>query len=216
MKYCEILAKIAGEVIFMSYSKYKNARDIAWEILLECGVNTLPVRLSIICDHYGWTLTDYQTGAPSLALLGLEGLTKRTDGFCAVTKNHTYIFFNSTLPTGRQRFTIAHEIGHLVLGHVGRGNVTTVNREPSPKDSPTERQANQFAARLLAPACVLHELGAVTPETIQQACGLSRQAANFRAARMQELERRNRYYVSPLERLVLQQFASHIARVLGR
>lgn len=200
----------------MSYSKYKNARDMAWEMLLECGINSLPVRSSIICDHYGWTLTDYQTGAPSLALLGLSGLTERTDGFCAVTKNHTYIFFDSTLPAGRQCFTIAHEIGHLALGHVAPGGVTTVNREPSPQDSPEETQANQFAARLLAPACVLHELGVVTPEAIQQACGLSRQAATFRATRMQELERRNRYCTSHLERRVLQQFASHIARVLGR
>ena len=200
----------------MSYDNYKSARDMAWKILLECGINTLPVRPSIICDYYGWTLTDYQTGAPSLALLGLSGLTERTDGFCAVTKNHTYIFFDSTLPAGRQRFTIAHEIGHLALGHVAPGGVTTVNREPEPGDSPIERQANQFAARLLAPACVLHELGATTPDAIQRACGLSRQAAEFRAARIQELERRNRYYTSPLERQVLQQFASHIARVLGR
>lgn len=200
----------------MSYSKYKEARDVAWKILLECGIDALPVRPSVICDHYGWVLADYHTGASSIALLGLKELTKQTDGFCAVTKNHAYIFFDSTLPAGRQRFTIAHEVGHLVLGHVAPGGVTTVNREPTPGDDPIERQANQFAARLLAPACVLHELGAITPEAIQRACGLSRQAAEFRAARMQELERRNRYYTSPAERQVLQQFASHIARVLGR
>lgn len=200
----------------MSYDNYKTARDMAWKILLECGIDALPVRPSVICDHYGWVLADYHTGASSIALLGLEELTKQTDGFCAVTKSHAYIFFDSTLPAGRQRFTIAHEVGHLVLGHVTPGGVTTVNREPTPGDNPIERQANQFAARLLAPACVLHELGAITPEAIQQACGLSRQAATYRADRMQELERRNRYYVSPLERRVLQQFASHIARVLGR
>ena len=200
----------------MSYDNYKTARDVAWKILLECSIDSLPVRPSVICEHYSWVLADYHTGASSIALLGLGELTKQTDGFCAVTKNHTYIFFDSTLPAGRQRFTIAHEIGHLVLGHVAPGGATTVNREPTPGDDPIERQANQFAARLLAPACVLHELGAVTPEAIQQACGLSRQAAEFRAARMQELERRNRYYTSPLERRVLQQFASHIARVLGR
>lgn len=200
----------------MSYDNYKTARDMAWKILLECGIDALPVRPSVICDHYGWVLADYHTGASSIALLGLEELTKQTDGFCAVTKSHAYIFFDSTLPAGRQRFTIAHEVGHLVLGHVTPGGVTTVNREPTPGDNPIERQANQFAARLLAPACVLHELGVVTPEAIQQACGLSRQAATYRADRMQELEHRNRYYVSLLERRVLQQFASHIARVLGR
>lgn len=200
----------------MSYDDYKTARDMAWKILLECGIDALPVRPSVICDHYGWVLADYHTGASSIALLGLEELTKQTDGFCAVTDHFTYIFCNGALPVGRQRFTVAHEIGHLALGHVGQGRVTTINREPNPKDSQEETQANQFAARLLAPACVLHELGATTPEAIQQVCGLSRQAAEFRARRMQELERRNRYYTSPLERQVVEQFRSYISLALRR
>lgn len=120
----------------MSYDNYKTARDVAWKILLECSIDSLPVRPSVICEHYSWVLADYHTGASSIALLGLGELTKQTDGFCAVTKNHTYIFFDSTLPAGRQRFTIAHEIGHLALGHVAPGSVTTVNREPEPGDSP--------------------------------------------------------------------------------
>ena len=57
---------------------------------------------------------------------------------------------------------------------------------------------------------------AVTPEAIQQVCGLSRQAAEFRARRMQELERRNRYYTSPLERQVVEQFRSYISLALRR
>ncbi len=88
----------------MSYDNYKAARDMAWKILLECGINTLPVRPSVVCEHYGWVLADYQTGASSIALLGLEDLTKQTDGLCAVTQNHMYIFFDSTLPAGRQLF----------------------------------------------------------------------------------------------------------------
>ena len=200
----------------MSYDDYKTARDMAWKFLLECGINSLPVRPSVICEHYGWVLADYQEGEAAIDLLGLSSLTERTDGFCAVTDHFTYIFYNSGLPVGRQRFTVAHEIGHLVLGHVGQGRVTTINREPNPKDSQAETQANQFAARLLAPACVLHELGAITPEAIQQVCGLSRQAAEFRARRMQELERRNRYYTSPLERQVVEQFRSYISLALKR
>ena len=200
----------------MLYSNYKTARDKAWKILIDCKVCELPVSTAALCERYGWVLADYQEGNATIELLGLSGLTERTDGFCTVTDHFTYIFYDSSLPVGRQRFTIAHEIGHLVLGHVGRGNVTTINREPNPKDSQEETQANQFAARLLAPACVLHELGAVTPEAIQQVCGLSRQAAEFRARRMQELERRNRYYTSPLERQVVEQFRSYISLALRR
>lgn len=200
----------------MLYSNYKTARDKAWKILIDCKVDKLPVSTAALCEHYGWVLADYQEGKAAIDLLGLSSLTERTDGFCAVTDHFTYIFYSSGLPVGRQRFTVAHEIGHLALGHVGRGRVTTINREPNPKDSQEETQANQFAARLLAPACVLHELGAVTPEAIQQVCGLSRQAAEFRARRMQELERRNRYYTSPLERQVVEQFRSYISLALRR
>ena len=200
----------------MNYRDYQNARDAAWKVLIECGISSLPVRPSEICRHYGWKLADYQTGAASIELLGLSELSRKTDGFCTITENHTYIFFDGTLPTGRQRFTVAHEIGHLILGHVGPGIATTENREPTGSERAEERQANQFAARLLAPACVLHELGATTPERIRELCGLSRQAAQFRAVRMQELERRGRYYTSPLERKALLQFKSYIASVIGR
>ena len=200
----------------MLYSNYKTARDKAWKILIDCEVDKLPVSTAALCEHYGWVLADYQEGKAAIDLLGLSSLTERTDGFCTVTDHFTYIFYNSGLPVGRQRFTVAHEIGHLALGHVGQGRVTTINREPNLKDSQEETQANQFAARLLAPACVLHELGATTPEAIQRVCGLSRQAAEFRARRMQELERRNRYYTSPLERQVVEQFRSYISLALRR
>lgn len=200
----------------MSYQQYMNARDAAWNTLLECGIRELPVRPSEVCRHYGWILADYRTGEESIRLLGLSELQKRTDGFCTVTAHHTYLFFDSSLPAGRQRFTVAHEIGHLLLGHVGPGMATVENREPTGSEREEERQANQFAARLLAPACVLHEIGAVTTEKIIAACGISRQAAEIRANRMQELERRGKFYSSELEREVARQFTSYIAGVKRR
>lgn len=200
----------------MNYKSYQNARDAAWKVLIECGISELPIRPSEICRHYNWVLTDYITGERSIKLLGLAELKERTDGFCAVTENHVYIFFDSSLPRGRQRFTVAHEIGHLILGHVGNGMATVENREPTGAEQEEERAANQFAARLLAPACVLHEIGTKTTEEIQELCGISKQAARFRAERIQELERRNRYYTNQLEQQVVKQFKSYIAAVRRR
>lgn len=197
----------------MNYRNYKNARDAAWKTLIECRISSLPVRPSEICRHYRWVLADYIAGKRSIDLLGLSELKQKTDGFCTVTENHTYIFYDSSLPVGRQRFTVAHEIGHLVLGHVGLGMATIENREPTGTEREEERQANQFAARLLAPACVLHEIGATQPDEIQSLCGLSKQAAAFRSERMKELERRGRYYTSELERQVARQFESYIAMI---
>lgn len=200
----------------MSIRQYKAARDLAWRVILECGIDSLPVKPSDVCRHYGWILSDYRDGAGSIQVLGLSELMEQTDGFCTVTKKHTYIFFDSSLPVGRQRFTVAHEIGHQLLGHVGPGMATVENRDPTGSEREEERQANQFAARLLAPACVLHALGAVTAEEIRQLCGISQQAAEFRAERMRELETRGMFYAHPLERQVSRQFESYVSRVNRR
>ena len=63
---------------------------------------------------------------------------------------------------------------------------------------------------LLAPACVLHEIHAFTPEQIRIVCNISTAAAKIRAERMKELERRNKYYLHPLERQVKAQFEEFI------
>ena len=55
--------------------------------------------------------------------------------------------------------------------------------------------------------------GSCTPEAIAQVCGISKQAAEFRSARMRELEHRGRFYAHPLERQLISQFGSYIAAV---
>jgi Zn-dependent peptidase ImmA (M78 family) len=68
------------------------------------------------------------------------------------------ITYNSYEPRVRQRFTVAHEIGHLALGHL-TGNKTlwrdTAANFSSFSDAWPERQANAFAADLLMPSNVL-------------------------------------------------------------
>ena len=117
----------------------------------------------------------------------------------------------------RQRFTIAHELGHIMLHHSGK----LKNREPADGDATVEQAANVFASRLLAPACVLWGCGVHTPEQIAALCSISLPAARFRAARMAELYERERaflmtrgrscFLLSPLERQVYEAFADYIA-----
>lgn len=193
-----------------TYLNYTQARDAAWQMLIDCHVSQLPVRLAPICEHYNWRLTSYADGARAVERLGLTENTTQTDGFCASIGGRRYIFFDDSLPRARERFTVAHEIGHIMLGHVGEGECTAINRDPSPQDAPEETQANQFAARILAPAIVLHELQLFMPEDIARECEISMPAAQFRAQRMAELERRGKYLTHPLERQVAEQFRSYI------
>ena len=184
----------------MNYKNYQNARDAAWRILLDCGVERLPVDLTHICRQLGVRVRRFED-ARSLPEAALQ-----TDGLTFYSWGKPVILYNQDKPPARIRFTIAHELGHLVLGHVAPGQRTTVNREPSPADDPVETAANQFAARLLAPACVLWGLDIHTPEDIAQLCHISQQAAQFRAERMAVLYQRKKFLTSPLERQVYERF----------
>lgn len=181
----------------MNYKKYKNARDLSWEILVKEGITSLPVPIVHMCCNMGITVKLYDGGA--------EG-----DGMSAMIRGKPVIFVNKNCNFPRQRFTIAHELGHILLGHVGKSGL--INREPSPNDNPIEHEANVFASRLLAPACVLWGCNAIEPENIMQLCDISYQAAVVRAKRMKELCDRNCFLISRKEQEVFQQFSEYIRK----
>lgn len=198
--------KLADEVIFMNYKDYQQARDAAWRILIDCGVRELPVNLNVICAHLGIRVFSYSAGKSVINRHRLGSLTMKTDGFLLYLYEKPIVFFDEHCSPQRIRFTIAHEIGHLILDHIRAGQVTTINREPAPGDSPQETAANQFAARLLAPACVLWGMDVHTTDDIAQLCNISHVAAAFRAERMRILYARQKFLTSPLERKVYDQF----------
>ena len=181
----------------MNYKEYQNARDAAWKLLIDADVRELPVKVTALCR---------QMGIPVKLFRPEDG----NDGKCFLLDGRPVILVSDQVPPARQRFTAAHELGHILLGHVGKYQM--INREPSTDDNPIEQAANVFASRLLAPACVLWALEAKTPEDIAELCQISRQAASFRAARMETLYERGRFLSSPLEREVYKQFAPFINR----
>ena len=42
----------------MLYGKYKNIRNAAWQVLIDNGICTLPVQLSLITDNIGVKIID--------------------------------------------------------------------------------------------------------------------------------------------------------------
>ncbi len=204
----------------MDYGAYKQARDKAWDILIKCEISELPVDMKRLCRQLGVPCFSYEKGRKQLEQLGLLEHTKETDGFTIYRSGMYCIFYNddkSKCPPGRVRFTIAHELGHILLNHAmipGENCAySLVNREPEAQDDLIEQQANVFASRLLAPAGVLHELGADSPEKIAQYCGLSKQSATYRWERIKKLIGRNKFGTSPLEVQALKNFEEYITRM---
>ena len=67
-----------------------------------------------------------------------------------------------------------------------------------------------FAARLLAPACVLWGLGVQSAEDIAAICNISYSAASIRFRRLETLRERNSFFLNPLEQKVYDNFKEYM------
>lgn len=194
-----IEGKILNEVIFLIYAKYKNARDSAWQCLIDYNITSLPVKVLGIAKTLGIKVIKDSTA---------HKLASKESGKSYLLNDQWQIVYNDAESKQRCRFTVAHELGHIVLGHkLNNSGVYTRTFELKKEE---ETEADIFASRLLAPACVLWALDVHTPEKIAQLCDISHEASEIRADRMEVLYKRNRFLLSPLERQVYRNFEKFI------
>lgn len=102
------------------------------------------------------------------------------------TEDGPVIAVNSKQSGGRQRFTVAHELGHHLLRHHDRFHVDlsahTEVGEPPGYNWMHERQANDFAANLLMPANMVREAAetAESPRALASRFKVSPMAMSYR------------------------------------
>lgn len=119
----------------MDYADYRQSRDMTWRLLLKHDVTALPVRVGAICRAEGLTVISYHDADPLIRQYGLTEHAAENDGF---TLGKIIFYDNTRCTPERQRFTIAHELGHIMLHHSGR----LKNREPADGDAAVEQAAN--------------------------------------------------------------------------
>lgn len=79
----------------------------------------------------------------------------------------------------RARWTVAHELAHAVLGHPGTNHRSTRDKTTR-RDYISEREANRFAAALLAPKHLIEPSADITVEKIVRRFNISGAAARLR------------------------------------
>lgn len=189
------------------YEHYKQARDMSWKVLLECGITELPINLGNIADFYNIKVILYSD--TNLTQLFQKDVLSG-DGFIANNNNEKQIYINDKINNrNSRRFTLAHELGHGILNH----DIGIIHYRNSEIDSQTDMQeleANVFARDILMPATVLAALDIHTPDEIMKLCDVSRKSAEIRAERMEDLYRRNMFNHHPSERKIREQFDDFI------
>lgn len=119
-------------------------RSLAEELLREAKISEPPVPIHKIAKNQG-------------ARLFLRPFDGELSGFIAKNDDNIVIGVNTSHARVRQRFTIAHELGHMLLHeqgevHVDRKfHVKLRNNVSSQGMDPEEVEANVFAAEVLMP-----------------------------------------------------------------
>jgi Zn-dependent peptidase ImmA (M78 family) len=131
----------------ISFTRIKKIEDIASEIIRSENLNNPNVPVKKIAKKLGVSVINYDLG-PEMS------------GILVINKDHGTIGINPAHSEQRQRFTIAHELGHFIL-HKNDHNDIFVDKDFIVKyrsnkpyteiELRQEQEANAFAAALLMP-----------------------------------------------------------------
>jgi Zn-dependent peptidase ImmA (M78 family)/DNA-binding XRE family transcriptional regulator len=130
---------------------------------------------------------DEATAACGVRLVRHEFSNDALSGFLLHVDSGPLIGVNGWHAEPRQRFTVAHELGHLLLGHHADFHLdlssSVMAGEPPGYDWRHERAANSFAANLLMPAGLVRRdrvEGHMTPSKLAARYRVSEEAMGIR------------------------------------
>ena len=169
-------------------SNYYNTRNAAWDFLIKNNVKTFPLDLQSIIKNNHWQLWSYKNYARVYGFSRQDLIDISPDGFTDVDdKNNYRIVINEENSKFRCRFTVSHEIGHIVLHRTFRDS------------NKLEKEANMFATRILMPMVLIKELKIESAQDLSKLCDVSLQSAEIRLKRFEDIKGRERFYTNPLE-----------------
>lgn len=112
-------------------SDQTTVKDIADKVRYQLGIYRGPVpNLTTLLENNGIIIVKFNFG------------TDKLDGLSTITnKGYKIIFLNSSMPNDRLRYSLAHELGHMIM-----------HLDTPPKNiDTTEDEANAFASQFLMP-----------------------------------------------------------------
>ena len=190
----------------MYYAIYKTIRESAWQCLLDFELFSLPIDILKITRAANIKVVENSR---------VHDLEPNEYGKSYFDGKRWTIIYDDMRDVPTARFTIAHELGHIFLGHAltytKYENVQQFCKRPK-----AEQQADMFALRLLCPACILKELGAISVADIVKLCSVPPEQAKIRHDRMLKLVRRDKFLSSKLEREVYHNFSGFLLKEIRK
>lgn len=152
----------------LTSKRYELIKKNVVRMFLDNDIRCIPIDCFEICQKLNIKLIKYSQLTPK-GLLKAKEISE--DSFCMLIKkeNTTFqwcIFYEDRKKRERIRFTIMHEIGHIVLEHTEHSQLA-------------ESEANFFAKYALAPPPLVHKIKPEDYTDISDAFDLSRKCAYY-------------------------------------
>lgn len=136
-----------SNLVKLNCSRYEEIKKVVTDTIEDANIRQYPYDVFEVARNLDIILVSYQ----SLSEKKKKAcFSKSEDAFSILVDfgNHAewHIYYNEDIGHCRVRFTIMHEIGHIMLDHEDGNEVE-------------ESEANFFSKHILAPPCIMHEVG---------------------------------------------------------
>ncbi len=140
--------------------EYSFINEKILELFTQLNIKSFPLNCEYIVKELGYNLYKYSELSEEKRIRCLMVSDESL-------KLHYNIYYNDNMLVSRIRFSIAHELGHIVLNH---GDYL---------DSEKEKEANYFASNLIAPRIAIHYAKCKNHIDVSKLFNLSQEAAQY-------------------------------------
>lgn len=205
----------------MKKIRYRLIKTIANNVFISCKLNSYPIDLFLLFKKFkNCRVVSYSTHMKKFNLTEKETISHfGSDEGCTIYNplKDRYIVFYNDLDTyfkipERIRWTLAHELGHVLLEHHKISDKTKLFRNSlsDAEYSWMETEANRFASLLLANPIILDKLNIISESDIKKYCNISLEASTYRYESLLKWQK-NRY-TTKYDLIILNQFENFLNR----
>lgn len=195
--------------------RYQYINFIIKQIYVNLNINSYPINiLDIFSNYKNCKVVSYShhMKRSNITYSQMISFANSKDASTVYNNKRYLIFYNDLIrPYERQYWTLAHELGHIMLGHLENYNNTRIFRSSLSDSEYTwmEKEADYFASQLLANNLILKELKIENSMQIAKLSNLSKQASKNKFDSFKKYLKFN-FKTTDLDKLVLNQFDAFI------
>lgn len=194
--------------------RFSLVRQRAYDLLAILDISEFPIDPQKIIRNFpewhlaGWLELRANTGIDDPLNINKDMAEAKTV-LQRGTSDYLIVFDERIDNPQRIRWTLAHEIGHIIMGHLIEFDATALNRHglTEKEHGVLEVEAHWFAAELLAPKTIIRRFNFHdNPWGISLICDISKDAAERRLKEIMKID----YGYYPSENRILRNFYKHL------